>query len=453
MGEGLKLMSRLGATTCAAPAAATAWCRWCQPGAVLRSRRGATAALLAVALSVLVGMAGLAMEGGEIHLTRLNAQTSADAAAMAAASAYQYRGRAAAMAAAIEVAGRNGFTAAMVTVNNPPATGSAAGNTNAFEVVINKPVTVTLSRAFLGAASVMASRRGVASLQPNARACILALSGTVTVQNSGSFNAANCYVGSNLPGVSVNIPQSNGAVLAQGVAAVGTCAGCSNSRWSLTQGYQEHSPPLSNPYGFLDSKALPSISGASCLNTTPLNANGPIQPSGTTKAYCASVTISNTAAVSFAPGTYMFQNASLSIGSIASFACAGCSFIFIGSTPGNLSISNTSTVTVSAPTVNSSDADYDGVLFYRAGRSASGSSGAPTLNLQSVSSFNLTGGIYFPNAYIKMGNVSSTANSGCLAVVGGTVEIGSLSSYRFDISTCASHATPVPATQLARLVE
>jgi hypothetical protein len=398
-------------------------------------------------------MAALAMEGGDIYLNRLNAQTSADAAAMAAASAYQYRGRSAALAAATEVAGRNGFIAAMVTVNNPPASGSAMGNTNAFEVLINKAVPVSLSWAFLGSASAMASRRSVASLQPNARACILALTGSVTVQNSSSFNAINCYVGSNLPGVGVNIPQSNSSVVALGIAVVGTCSGCNNVRWSFAQGYQEHSPPLSNPYAFLDSKAHPTISGASCLNTTPLNANGPIQPSGTTKAYCASVTVSNTSAVTFSPGTYVFQNASLTIGSISSFACAGCSFIFLGSNPGTLSISNTSTVTISAPTVNSSDADYDGVLFHRLGPTATGSSGAPTLNLQNVSAFTLSGGIYFPNAYIKFGNVSSTANTGCVALVGGTIEIGSLSSYHFDVSTCASHGTLVPGTQTARLVE
>ena len=422
-------------------------------GMVLRGRAGVSAALFAVSASALLGMAALAMEGGDIYLNRVNAQTSADAAAMAAASAYQYRGRSSALAAAVEVAGRNGFTPAMVTVNNPPASGSATANTNAFEVLISKPVAVSLSRAFLGAASVTASRRSVASLQLNARACILAMTGSVTIQNSSTFNAATCYVGSNLPGVSVNIPQSNGSVVAQGIAAVGTCSGCGNTRWSFAQGYQEHSPPLMNPYAFLDSKAQPTISGASCLNTTPLNARGPIAPSGTSKAYCASVTVSNTSAVTFSPGTYVFQNASLTIGSIASFACAGCSFIFVGSNPGSLSISNTSTVTISAPAVNSSDADYDGVLFYRRGPTATGSSGAPTLNLQSVSSFNLSGGIYFPNAYIKMGNVSSTANTGCLALVGGTVEIGSLSSYRFDISTCASQGTPVPGTQLARLVE
>jgi hypothetical protein len=85
--------------------------------------------------------------------------------------------------------------------------------------------------------------------------------------------------------------------------------------------------------------------------------------------------------------------------------------------------------------------------------SATGSSGAPTLNLQNVSAFNLSGGIYFPNAYIKFGNLSSTANTGCVALVGGTIEIGSLSSYRFDVSNCTSQGTRVPGTQLARLVE
>jgi len=430
-----------------------AWLWWKQYVATLRDHRGAAAVLFAVTATVLLGMAGLATEGGLWYLTLRNAQTAADAAAIAAASAYQYRGRAAAMAAATEVAERNGFSPGMVTVNSPPASGSAAGSSYAFEVLISKPVDVVLSRMFLGRDSMTVSSRAVAMLHGRSKACVLALGGTVTIQNSSSFNAAGCVVGSNKPGVSVNIPQSNSSVTAQAVVTVGTCTGCNNSRWRFSQGYQEHSPPLSNPYDKLDSKPQPTISGAGCLNSTPLNARGPIQPTGTLKAYCAPVTVSNTSSVTFAPGTYVFQNASLTIGSISSFTCNGCTFIFTGSNPGTLSISNTSAVTITAPPTNNDDSDYDGIIFYRVAAGDTGSSQNPTLNLQSASSFNLAGGIYFPQAYVKIGNVSSTATTGCLAVVGGTIEIGSLSSYQFDISDCGNYRTPVPTTQVARLVE
>jgi hypothetical protein len=398
-------------------------------------------------------MAGLATEGGLYYLTGRNAQNTADAAAMSAASAYQYRGGTASVAAAMEVAALNGFPASTVTVNHPPSSGPNAGNNYAFEVKISKTMPLYLSRVFQDRSTIDISARAVSLLQGNTSGCILALTGSVTIQNSSTFNAANCAVGSNAPGVGISIPASNGAVIIQTVIAVGTCSGCNNPRWSFSQGYKEHSPPMSNPYDYLDSKSHPTVNGASCLNTTTLNANGPIAATGATKAYCANVTVSNTSAVVLQPGTYIFQNASVTISNIASFACTGCSFIFTGSNPGTLNINNTSSVNMSARAVNNDDADYDGLLFHRVKSGITGSSASPTLNLSNVASFNLSGGIYYPQAYVKIDNMSSTMQSGCLALVVGTVAVNNFNNYRFDVSNCATFGTTVPTTQTPRLVE
>jgi Flp pilus assembly protein TadG len=59
-----------------------------------RGRKGGAAVVFAVSGSILLGMAGLATEGTLLFLTRRDAQHGADLAALAAASAYQYRGRA-----------------------------------------------------------------------------------------------------------------------------------------------------------------------------------------------------------------------------------------------------------------------------------------------------------------------------------------------------------------------
>ena len=422
-------------------------------GAALRCRRGATAVVFAVAGTVLIGMAGLATEGSALFLAERDTQDGADAAAMAAASAYQFRGRSAALHAAVEVAGRNGFDQAMVTVKNPPDAGGLAGAANAFEVLIEKRFHFTLSRIFTGDRTAAVTGRAVAVLQSTTPACILTLAGSLTIRNSSAFQAPGCAVGSNAPGVSVVIPESNSSVVARAVMSLGTCNGCTNSRWDFAEGYQEHAPPLTNPYAALDAKSYVTATGAACLNTTALAAKGPIAPTGANKAYCASVTVSNTSAVTFTPGTYVFQNASLTIGSISSFACEGCTFIFRGTNPGNLSITNTSTANITAPQSNSDDADYNGIMFYRAPGGAAGSSGAPNLNLQSVSTFNLAGGIYFPDSYVRIGNVSSSSSAECLSLVAGTIEIGSLSRFSFDVAGCPTYGTAVASARIARLVE
>ena len=424
--------------------------------AAFRSRSGATAVAIAVSGSVLIGMAGLAAEGTLLLLARRDAQNGADLAAMAAASAYQFRGRSAALAAATEIGVRNGFAASAIAVRNPPESGAMAGNSNAFEVRISGQVPITLGRAFSGGAQGAVAARAVSLLHGTTPACLLALTGGVTIQNSSSFEAVGCAVGSNTPGVSVNIPQSNSSVKARAVVAFGTCSGCNNTRWTLAEGFQEHAAPLSNPYERLDNKPVPP----NCVNDPRTRSSDPLPPTGVTKAYCpsplagspAEIVVSNGPGVTFAPGTYVFRDVSFTVRSISSFTCNGCTFIFTGTAPRNFNLSDMSSITVSAPTTNPDDSDYDGVVIHR-GRGAVGSSGSPNLTMQRAASFNITGGIYAPDSYVKVSSVSSNTTTSCLALVGGTVEISSLSSFRFNTSGCADLRTPVPMARVARLVE
>ncbi|WP_458094602.1 hypothetical protein [Roseomonas sp. WA12] len=416
--------------------------------AALRSRSGATAAAIAVSGSVLLGMAGLAAEGTLLYLTRRDAQNGADLAAMAAASAYQFRGRGAALAAATEIGIRNGFTSPAITVRNPPETGAMAGNSNAFEVRITGQVPITLGRAFTDRDHGTVAARAVALLHGTTPACLLALTGGVTIQNSSSFEAVGCAVGSNTPGVSVTIPQSNSSVRARAVVAFGTCSGCNNTRWTLAEGFQEHAAPLSNPYEQLDRKPVPP----GCMPPPTMDAAGAIPVTGVTRAYCADVEVGNRSSITFRPGTYVFKDAALRVGSTASFACNGCTFIFTGTSPRNFNLSNMASITISAPSMNADDSDYDGIVIHR-GRGAVGNAGNPNLIMQSSASFNIKGGIYAPDSYVRVGSISSNTTTSCLALVGGTLEIGSLSSFRFNTSGCADLRTPVPMARVARLVE
>src|SRR5262245_57107956 len=115
-----------------------------------RVRRGMIAAFVAVMLTVLVGVAALAVDGGLLQDNRRRVQAGADAAALAAASVLfqNYRtltvlqpdpGSKAADAAR-DVAKRNGYPndhiTADVTVNIPPKTGPFTGKLAYVEVVV-----------------------------------------------------------------------------------------------------------------------------------------------------------------------------------------------------------------------------------------------------------------------------------------------------------------------------
>jgi len=54
-------------------------------------------------------------------------------------------------------------------------------------------------------------------------------------------------------------------------------------------------------------------------------------------------------------------------------------------------------------------------------------------------------GVYFPQAYVRIGNLSSSNSAGCLPIVGGTLDVGNLSSFRISVSNCAAYGTHVPA--------
>src|SRR5262245_4699215 len=104
-------------------------------------RPGKVAVLAAVSLSVLLGFAALAIDGGVLQDDRQRAQSAADAAALAAANALYLDYRAgqgldtsgAAAAAAAAVAAQNGFPNPEVHI--PPVSGPFTGRAGYAEVI------------------------------------------------------------------------------------------------------------------------------------------------------------------------------------------------------------------------------------------------------------------------------------------------------------------------------
>ncbi len=106
------------------------------------ARKGNVAVFTAVCLTVLVGAAAFALDGGRLLHSRRAVQAAADAAALAASDGlflnYQtyagLDGDGTAKAAALARAAANGFnndgTTNQVTVNIPPASGLHAGQAN-----------------------------------------------------------------------------------------------------------------------------------------------------------------------------------------------------------------------------------------------------------------------------------------------------------------------------------
>ncbi|MGH7839046.1 MAG: pilus assembly protein TadG-related protein, partial [Candidatus Binataceae bacterium] len=110
------------------------------PRRVARLNRGQVIVLAAIGMAGLLGLTALTTDVGMLWTTRRHMQTAADAAAVAASRALS---KGASLATAADaVATLDGFTngssGVTVTVNNPPLSGSYAGNSSYVETIVQQ---------------------------------------------------------------------------------------------------------------------------------------------------------------------------------------------------------------------------------------------------------------------------------------------------------------------------
>jgi Flp pilus assembly protein TadG len=431
-------------------------------------RRGATAITFAVTATALIGFAAIATEAGGWYLTRRSAQNAADAGARAGALALVLgpaAGRAAQItASAADLAGQNGFTAdgaTTLTVNNPPVVGAHVGDGSAVEVTISQRQPVRFTALFMAGPATITTR-AVAKAEDGNRACILGLTGGLLMGGNSVTSGPGCVLASNADKTdSISIYGSAEvtaySLLAVGGrrSAVGGCAGCASSGVHLTKPYTEYQLPLSNPYAALDGKTYsPSCRAAPSKNATS------ISPTGLSQAYCSSIELEGNNTLDFAPGTYLFKNASVNIqsGTVTCADCiggAGVTVVFMGDPAaiGGIKINANAVVTLRAPTANPDDPDFDGVLFFRDPRATTNNTGNPSVRINGGSDTYLFGAMYFPTSYVKFNGNTDMTPSTCTELIGGTVDFTGTANTYVDITGCDVGGTRVPRGQIVRLVE
>src|SRR6266513_2363012 len=214
---------------------------------LIRDRRGAAAIMLAIALSGIVGFAGLGTEVAAWYFTTRSMQGAASSAAASAAAELaaatvagssitndqlQHTGRA--VSATFNFS--NGVSSTTVTVNHPPATTTGLTSANCdsrltgfncyVEVLISQPQTPLLSALFMSTGPTIATRAvAQANTGATSTGCVLALDSVASrAANAGgtgalTFNGCSIYSNSNASdGIYVG---GSGVVSAQGAYVVG----------------------------------------------------------------------------------------------------------------------------------------------------------------------------------------------------------------------------------------
>lgn len=414
-----------------------------------RNRQAGQALVLtALALVVLMGFAGLAIDMGVLRYEKRVQQTAADAAAIAGASNLLYGG---VTTAAQSAAATNGFadTAATcttgcpsagsvgyitVTVNNPPASGPHTGDSNYVEVLVTE-VQPTYFMRVLGTNSETVTARAVATDTGGGTnsGCLYTLGPPtasiegVNINGSATLNATSCGIEDNgdfnTQGnkliVNAGTFGESGNTNASGPGGTVTCAATPNS--CPTPGM----PAATNPLNYLTppcSSCTPmpgpdiSIDGngnwhytsaVTCSTTCISYANGVYSIS---PGIYGSISISGTGggnSVVFNPGLFVIDDSGgLSIPGNATISCgSGCGSGTSGTAGTTFYFTNLATINVTGtPSIQLSagSSQYPGILFYQDPSDPS----SPTLGGDNTSYFN--GALYFPTQNITFyGNNSS----------------------------------------------
>jgi Flp pilus assembly protein TadG len=462
---------------------------------LLRDRRGATAIMLAIALSGIVGFAGLGSEVAAWYFTTRamqNATASAAASAAASLAAAEVtsgttqcptspnfcRDTGRAVAASFNFT--QGVSSTTVTVNNPPATtanlptcSSPFTSYNCYvEVVISQPQAAMLSAVVMPSGwSPTITTRAVARANRKATStgCVLALDGVASrAANAGgtgtlTFNGCSIYSNSSASdGIYVG---GSGVVSAQGAYVVGYINGTVHT--DPTYGTNTGVNPTVDPYANV---AVPS-SSTTCNGWTPNGNNSLHLSNSTDTATLYPSTAGGTCAIphdvrldggtlNLCPGVYVFNsgsNLTLTANAIVNAppqdgpippatnptmsasscpvhtAGGGVTIVFVNSSgnPGTASITGSPTVNMVAPTSGTTS----GIAIFQQRTTCTSNgngSGGCAATLQGGSTQNINGAIYFPNNAISYSGGSSTSGYQCTQLIADTITFAGGSTFSSD---------------------
>jgi Putative Flp pilus-assembly TadE/G-like len=262
---------------------------------------GQALVLFVAGLVGFLGIVGLSIDVGHKMWSRTDQQKAADAAAIAAVNKYLDTGSwIQAKAEAKAYATENGYGASEVTVNNPPLTGPNAGNVDAVEVIITRP----LQKYFIGlvypgewkaAARAVAKQTlemkgfGVIALDPdNCNALLTDSNAKLTVHNGGAFVNSNCENAALKIG-------SNAHIHTDMTHVTGNYSAAANA--DLVPLPKPHQPPVPDPFADIPT---PPLTNAPYIPPTKLSGAGPTPActSGGTATFAAA------ASWEFKPGRY-----------------------------------------------------------------------------------------------------------------------------------------------------
>lgn len=415
-----------------------------------RGEQGSTAIYVALTIPLFVGAAGLAVDISSWYTARRTMQNGADAAAYAAALTLAQQGLvnapnlASLQAAADDAASRNGMITP-VTLNSPPTSGLAAGDSSAIEVVATQPAPLYFSSLFLNTTPPITTRAVAKAVVSDA--CIWALHpsarGAFTVSGGAQVDLG-CGVVVNSSHEEAALEQTGSSCLTATAVTVhggysGTC---------VTPEPEVFAPDYGDPLGYLEEPTFGGCDYPSQVSVdagfTKKNGGGPAHLSP--GVYCGGIAIKANQEAVFAPGLYVLDGGEFYIAGNATVsntenAFGGVTFFLTGS-GGNyatLTFESGAIVTLTPVTTG----PLANVLFYQDPAAPAGD----TNKFAGGITMDLTGILYFPSQHVEFTG-GSTADQADVLIVASTVEFTGNSYVSADYAQSL-----LPQQYYARFVE
>lgn len=440
-----------------------------------KDEAGATAVAMAIMSPILIGGMALGGETGYWYYTQRKLQHAADVAAHAAGVRKRVGESGASLrVSATQVAAASGFIPQMedtnsdpdaiefvatnLTLNNPPVSGKAVGDTNAVEIILTETKPPLLSSIFLKQ-PVQIKARAVAKLFGNAGspACVLALSDTrskaVEVSGNTSVTLNNCSIAVNsVQSDAYYMPNSTAELTADCISTVGGASIKDTTHGVLELkvcgSVQENAPRTLDPYAGVPE---PDISGYACETNGKLKGN--VYPKyvhpiyGPFSCYSNGIDIEANTTVTFSAGLYVIKGGTMKVADKAIVNANKATFYFDNNTTAQ--ISGQAELNMTAPTSGM----FAGLVFFgeRCDPDIVGSCDE-VFKITGNSSSSILGAIYLPGSTVEfLGNTN--ASTTCLQIISDTVTFTGNSDIVMGAACEGMGTATIMAGQIVKLIE
>ncbi len=408
-------------------------------------RRGSVTTVVAAAAPVLIGFMGMAIDTTYWETSKVKLQGSADMAAVAAGRAY--KSGANVNTETLAVLATNGFVdgANNVSVNiqQPPTSGTYAGNPHAIQVNVTQTQRSFFS-SVLGVSPPTLTGKSVVA-PPTAAgggACVIALGTTGTTVSMNGSNTVetqlcNYYHNSS----AANATELVGGALLTVRTAYLTGGWSGGGTLTTSKGTQSNASPVADPYA---DRGLPAVPTRCDANNTSLNNSATFnaKPDGYF-VFCKGVKlVSNNKVLTLGPGIYVIDGADFTINAGWTINATNATIYLTkvaATSYAELKVNGNNTFNMTAPTTGPTR----GIAVMMHPSSPSSNS----VSFGGSSTMNITGSIYAPSTELTVSG--NNGSSVCTQVVARTVVLKGNNTFKHN---CAGIGIADPPGSMPALV-